>query len=1493
MGTLSFGIDFFGFLEMKLRDLQGISTLVYELIQNADDVKDDQGQPGAKRISFDIRDDALIVENDGVFRDVDFTRIREIASGGKREEYGTTGAFGIGFLAVYQITDYPELFSRGRHWIFHPEHQEIVEEDDPNQVEGTRFRLPWAFEESGIRRKLRLDIIRREQLDGFEQQMKEAISIASLFLKQLTTLELKRNGRLVKRIQRYIDQSDALLIQEDDGPVIIWQIIRGNFDDRSLRHQYPWIEEKRDSEVLIAIPDELLDQGQGRLFAVLPTEETFPAPLYINADFFTHSHRKTIIWGDREDGYQSQWNRAIIKAAAQALADNLDRLCKLLTDHKSLWHLFKKLQECQDQARTGRLDQAFVAFWDEIRSRLRDYPVVLTSRERWVTPAQARLVNRKVADEETIEILEELGIPIVHPDLIHYHNLLQEVGTRPLSMNDLATALKNAGLDQDTPLEQAPEGLRSIEAWERLWDILDFLAERPSNDDGVLLSYSIALDTREVLRRPTVLFQGNEDTQLCFPEVHWLNERCDPRRIPGRLVKPFGVRQAIEYLSRHQASLEEAWRKGDFDLNKLYRWLESRKEEILSDPSIREQIRRLSIWPSTAKRWASLEALYIPAGFDDPLQMSHLIDLKALGGRKEFLQDLGAKELTFKVYVREQVPRVLQRRSDLPADARRRLVQLLARELGQMRDEPELQRKLHSVPLVECIDGTFRAAHQVYMYTLEEEVKRLLGRDRVDIASPPVENEKAIRALYEWLDLAQEFRPRDVIDRIKELTVEAPNGESLRSIEAIFEYLAERWEQWSDEVHSQYEPLQKLAWLPSNRESGRWYRPNELYASFRRHLFETQAAFLAFPARIQQKAALLIQFLKIKVEPSPDQVVRHLIICSQNGEEVSKEVYRFLNNKAADPSLNLLKNTACLLLPDGRYVRPDQVFWGSHPFGPFRHQLSAEMEQYRNLLERLEVRREPEPKDFIRVLQEIAECFEQHKAPLEDETYEIVMRCWEGLSEALADGRIEPTELAKLRDWKVIPDPRRMLTFPKHLFFEDRAGLGAKFPLFLENNVIQRPKDAWRAMEAAGVRRLSQAVRLHLNRCENPQEDYKVIQRLKERCNLIDRVASAAEASGSEKMDTSILQEIQIQKVQELVVQYSITEFKQKRITEPEAVPALFHEEQGTLYTAYAEKPPWLSIARELAYVVKQDGEIGSLASGIKEVLSAPSYEEASNALDELGFPPIQDRRRIEMSEAPLIADLGGKEPSPSAEAEVELGPKGQNAEARALHSLSSKARGELGDIIQRETSEASEEAIESEAPFYKTRRVAELQSSVPDQEESSHVTTVMTVSRSREKVPSEPVANKVGGRLRTYVLKDSYASTTRAGSGKHNEDVERAGIERVLKYERDNGRSPQERDHYHEGYDIESYDPTGQIVRYIEVKALSGRWGTGNAPSLTSAQFHKARELGKRFWLYIVEQATSANYRIYCIQDPVRRINQFLFDDGWKEAVEEKYPDV
>src|SRR5262249_17845368 len=135
---LSRGTDYIGNIARMLGDLQGASTVIHELIQNADDA------PGATRMQFTVTDDALEVWNDGIFDrcdDVttpecawleakghrcDFHSFRTIGSGDKQSRPGTTGAFGIGFTAVYQLCDLPEVISNGEHWVV----EEMAAHDD-------------------------------------------------------------------------------------------------------------------------------------------------------------------------------------------------------------------------------------------------------------------------------------------------------------------------------------------------------------------------------------------------------------------------------------------------------------------------------------------------------------------------------------------------------------------------------------------------------------------------------------------------------------------------------------------------------------------------------------------------------------------------------------------------------------------------------------------------------------------------------------------------------------------------------------------------------------------------------------------------------------------------------------------------------------------------------------------------------------------------------------------------------------------------------------------------------------------------------------------------------------------------------------------------------------------------------------------------------------------------------------------------------------------
>jgi hypothetical protein len=477
-------VNYLGFLEAQLRDLQGIDRLVYELMQNADDAKDDDGR-SPSRIAFDLNDDALIVSNDGLFRAVDFDRLQSVAGGGKRAETDVTGAFGLGFTAVYQVTDAPEIFSNGRHWQIQPDapaDQRIRQQSA--DTEETRLRLPWAFDPAApARRALRLPAIRPDQLDDFAAQIGAAIETGALFLRHLQTLTVRRNGTLVRQIERETSQRNELTLRDDRGRTAVWLLLDGDFTAAAaaLRAQYEWqIEPHRRSQVRLAFCIEALSSDSpvqtGRLFAVLPTDATLPLPVQINADFFPTTDRKRIHF---DGGYQAEWNEAAVAGAAATLADGLAALPAQLGP-TSFWRLLQQMAETERQTAVGELPSIFAAFWHKAAPLLPNIPLVYTAQGEWRRPAAARRLPAWAADEATAALLVALDIPIIHPDLRPYAAVIErpEVGCPPLTTADLAQALQTAGLNRVIPLYEAPPYLASLEGWRLLWRLLDGLLKR-------------------------------------------------------------------------------------------------------------------------------------------------------------------------------------------------------------------------------------------------------------------------------------------------------------------------------------------------------------------------------------------------------------------------------------------------------------------------------------------------------------------------------------------------------------------------------------------------------------------------------------------------------------------------------------------------------------------------------------------------------------------------------------------------------------------------------------------------------------------------------------------------------------------------------------------------------------------------------------------------------------------------------------------------------
>lgn len=1507
--SLPYGVDYFGFLETVLRDLKGYRTLAHELVQNADDARQ------TSSLSFDVCDEALIVENDGHFTDCehveehecpwrsdpqigrscDFHRFRQIASGGKRTESDTIGAFGIGFITGYQITDRPELVSAGRHWIVEAEQQTITQchgcaACNGASGGGTKFILPWATDrESFLRKRLRVEPVTEESPAQLLEELQRTIPQAIVFLKRLRKVAILRHGRLVGKYEAEVDEANDCLIVSDGENCRLWYRFHASFDEMAarLRGLHPGrIEEKRSSSVTIAVPDASIEDGV--FCAFLPTQQKTGLPFHINADFYTTSNRKEIVL---ESDYQGQWNRAAVEAAAEALVNNVVRI-RDSVGHKQLWDIIVAAEKVSGENRQSGGNSSLDKFWARLETSLRDLPVVYTTTTKWARAGEAYYLQMK---EETpaVPILESLGCQLVHEDLRRAQNILtsKALGVETFSALHLAKALQDAGVTERKARSQLPSYLQSDSAMALLLrEIATLLGQyepgkRRAREDrqevlDELAECAIAPGRDGAFWPCGSIYQANDETVSLFfkiaPGLPFLGKVAEEGAVLCQICPAFGASAAIDALASlgHQL-ITDAAKTGHFRPAELLAWFADRRQELRDSPHLIRQLRALPIYPSSAGP-RPLSELALPGDFTDELGFADVVDLAALGGRSDFLRDLGATPLTFEHYAQHYLPRAFQD-ENTPVDKRRRAVQLLAREFGRIQGDERIRAALEACQLIECQDGQFRKPGEVYFPT---DVVTEVLESSAELALLPRDRIESIRSLCQWLGVADKPRIADVVARVHRLSSQPPGAESVRAIRVLFDHFGGRIRERSAE--SELAPLRSRRWLPARDKRDRWYKPSELFADFNRYLFESQAQFLDVAQSVQRDTELL-KYFGVHTAPEVSHVVAHLLHCAETGTPVHKEVYPFLENKADDPAIGRLVGRPCLYLRDQhKWVSARQVFWQQHPFGRFRFQLGDDFQKFRDLFSRLGVRPAPDHTDALDVIQEISGQFGEKNLPLDEEAKAVLLLCWEMLDDALERGAISQQWFAQFTDKKVICNADGLLYRPTWMFFDDRAGLAAKFGPAVTSNAIQRPQRAWRAMAAAGVRALSQAVESHLVECRDPADDDRILVRARERRSQLIRVLDFhpdGHLNEIHRLDT-----IRCMVVRELKIQYTLSNFVRAELrAEQEEVAAHYMRDGGVIYyVAQDDQPRWPAVARELAIVLCPDVEPGQLASGIKEVLAANSLAEAEAVLNELGVPPLDAADTAAPISSGVVNGLGEDydvsqfQPLEGAGEPPESGvPAGGPATAaEAIAGILGSGSGEPTPL----------------PPELDRPEPGGAGGGRPGAGGGSPGGGNGHPSGGRSKAggrKDKPDRRKGYARLRSYVLPD------REGAGPGDADgalqrsaTDEAGINRVMEYE-SHHRHPKKMPHTHPGYDIESSNDAGAIERYIEVKSLSGDWGDFNA-GLTDTQFEKAMELGDLYWLYVVERAEGDDYRIHRIQNPAQKANQFLFDSGWQEVAEE-----
>jgi hypothetical protein len=1210
-----------------------------------------------------------------------------------------------------------------------------------------------------------------------------------------------------------------------------------------------------------------MDLSSGLLCACLPTEHDLELPFHLNADFYTTNDRKRIILAD---DYQSEWNREAIRAAAIALGKNIHQLPKLL-GARSFWTIQKKINDLAAKSEEGRAEKVLAGFWNSSVAGLRSGPVVMTTSKEWTTVSDASLLLQK-EESESVGVLQALGLQIVHEDLRPFQSLLRlkAIGVPLLDVRRICEALSVFDLDGRTELGQLPGVLRTNSGRTALWRELDALLGRNQNertrseDEERISEIAIAPGRDGAFWPCKSMFHADAESISLFEPLNvGIPILAENQGFPNglaRLCRPFDAESAIAILQKFEASvLDDLWKAGKLQLDQVVAWFENRRHQILHNPVLKAAFSRLHIFPG-ADKLRPLAELALPGNFADPLGIAELVDLQALGERREFLRDLGMVELDFPTYATSKLPKILMD-DGLPVEKRRATVQLLAERLGELKDSQAAHGALSKCALVECQDHSFLAAANCYFDSAQ--VSDCLERT-AHFALLPKSHASAVRDLYGWLGVASQPRIEHLLNRVRELIKVSPGPSVAQAVQRIVAHLGQRIERPEDV--RRLEPLRTLRWLPARGKSDRWYAPNELYADYQAYLFESQALFLDLPNRVQTSSRQFLEDLGLGITPPTSLVVKHLLHQASQGIPVNAEVYRVLNDRADDPVLAQLRGKPCLWIGDA-YRQPNQVFWGEHPFGRYRWRLGDQLRTYGKLLSALNVCEAPTGKDVIGVLKEIASEFGATGRPLDDEGHAVLMNCWRSISSMLRTEGVAKQDVEALHSIKCVSDKTRVLNPPDWMFFENRAGLADKFGDYIARNVIPRPLDTGDALSVAGIRSLGTAVAVELVECRSPKEDPGLSQRMCSRRNEIARVLDALSAENGTLEVLDRLQGIECHVAESIEIKYRLDAFNLNLESVVERVPALYQAEANALLYAQRDHTmPWASIARELAVALYPDEDPGRFAAGLKEALAPDTAGEAAAVLDELGFARLDTSIAAQISNVNTAvglgtdAPVGGQDGNGSGSGQQPVGPISTGA---AIESL-------LGQGAPQPTPPADPPG--SPEPTGAGSGGGHFRNGGGAGGGARH--------RTGHHTPAKRSPGSQGGRpFISYVAahpSDEEPDPDGLDALKR-QALEEQAIRLILDDEPQLQRTPK----HNPGYDLFEADDDDQPIRWVEVKAMSG--GLMDRPvGMSHTQFECAQEHGEDFWLYVVEHAADSDARIIRIQDPAGKSRTFTFDQGW-----------
>lgn len=617
--------------------LQGFSTVVQELIQNAEDA------PGADTFWMNFTTQALRVGNNGEFEDRHFDRIIEIASGGKRHDPNSIGSFGVGFVSVYQVTDEPHIYSRGQVRILQPLVRKALKQLGVAHEWPSTFVLPWATELSKVRQELEVQPIDLGQLDTFIAQTRETFVRSAVFLRKVKTLHLLRDGEDLETLTLDSPSLNQLVLTGSSGSIAyriydvpVTKEVQQEADRRGRR-----------TTLQIALPLENQDI-KGLLYAFLPTRDETGLPLHINADFYPNTDRKGLLW-DEED--KCGWNERLLDCVVGFVPQLLQDLAQHSPEALYTFTDQVRLAASRASSSPHPVSKFVRRLWDACQSAFQRYSLYWSRLGEWTRHEVFLRCEYPVSSPLEDALLQETCWHLPPHEHAPFRALFQTLGVRSLDGATFVGALEQI-------FEDGTDWLPEEQRWPLMDAILEYFgqlndhqkdwAEKVPNLRQRLSSLPLALTSEGELRllseiwrcpkeyRPMAAPWLGRDVQV---SVKWWAKAPVVLR---ELVRTFVPAQLAQHL-KTATNISELVTSG-WPIAQAYAFLETDKQ--LGG----QLLRNLPIYRTTAGEYCRGEELAIPNHIEDQFHVRKLLDIQPLQRHRILLERLNLPQLDATTY---------------------------------------------------------------------------------------------------------------------------------------------------------------------------------------------------------------------------------------------------------------------------------------------------------------------------------------------------------------------------------------------------------------------------------------------------------------------------------------------------------------------------------------------------------------------------------------------------------------------------------------------------------------------------------------------------------------------------------------------------------------------------------------------------------------------------------------------------------------------------